>query len=345
MDLLGVSAAGLLLRGGDGGARLVASTSEDVRLLELYQLQVGQGPCLDALCTSAPVTVLDLTGAGERWPEFAPQAVALGYHRVQAVPLQWRGQTIGVCNLFGTSGGTGFATDDLAVTQALAAVATIVVLQRRSMLRQEELTGQLQTALNTRVVIEQAKGVIAERGGLDMDQAYGLLRRHARHHGRKLSEVAHAVAEDTTARDAVLREVGLNGARSEENLECRAGYPGADAYRDAGVPGGLNIPGTASGFGTHTSASNPSGSRKNTLNTGPKSVTTSSHAPRASSRPRISSNATSDAACSPRWSSRPRPNMGTCRWDSALPSTSNTLSSVCGPMLTIDMRRAPSRKS
>src|SRR6476660_2294013 len=170
VQLLEVSAAGLLLADPRGELRVVAASSEAARLLELFQLQNDQGPCLDCFRTGQPVTAADLDAQTHRWPRFAAAARQAGFAAVQALPMRLRDQVIGALNLFqATPGGLGHG--DGRAGQALAEVATIGLLQQRGTRRSETLNEQLQGALNSRVAIEQAKGKLAERAGLDMDQA------------------------------------------------------------------------------------------------------------------------------------------------------------------------------
>jgi GAF domain-containing protein len=191
--LLEVSAAGLLLTDQRGGLRVLASTSEDSRLLELFQLQAERGPCLECITTGAPVLVPDLAASGERWPEFAMEAARRGFASVHAVPMRLRQEVLGALNLFHASPGP-LPKEDLRAAQALADVATIGILQQRTIARGEVVAEQLQTALNSRVVIEQAKGVIAASGKIDMDSAYRHLRGYARNHNLRLTETARSVA-------------------------------------------------------------------------------------------------------------------------------------------------------
>ena len=193
VELLGVTAAGLLLDDQQGHLAVVASSSEETRLLEVFQLQSNEGPCLDCFTSGQPVTSNDLSVDVTRWPTFVPAASAAGFASVAAVPLRLRAQTIGALNLF-HAGVEVVPDDDIQVAQALADVATIGILQRRSTHRGTLLAEQLQHALHSRVVIEQAKGVLAERHGLSMDSAFETLRQHARNHNLKLTDVALAVA-------------------------------------------------------------------------------------------------------------------------------------------------------
>jgi transcriptional regulator with GAF, ATPase, and Fis domain len=187
--LLGVDAGGLLLDDQRGRLSLVASTSEETRLLELFQIQNEQGPCLDCVQTGEVVLSADLEVDRERWPGFVPAALASGFRSVTAVPLRLRNQTIGCLNLFGSTVGL-LAPEDRRLGQAMADVATIGILQQRSVHRNELLAEQLQHALTSRVAIEQAKGVLSERHQLDMNAAFNLLRRYARNNNRRLAELA-----------------------------------------------------------------------------------------------------------------------------------------------------------
>ncbi|AHH98761.1 GAF and ANTAR domain-containing protein [Kutzneria viridogrisea] len=188
--LLDAAAAGLMLSDQRGNLQVLASSSERTRLLELFQIQNNEGPCLDCVRSGEPVLVADLTAATRRWPMFAPLAVADGFVSVAAVPLRLRRETIGALNLFGREPGP-LNDQDAQVARALADTATIGILQERAIRRGEVLTEQLQTALNSRIIIEQAKGVLAYAGDLEMEQAFETLRRYARHQGIRLSEVAH----------------------------------------------------------------------------------------------------------------------------------------------------------
>jgi ANTAR domain/GAF domain len=191
--LLGVDAAGLMLADQRGSLRVIASSSEQARLVEFFQLQHEQGPCLECYRTGAPVSEADVAAAGRRWPSFAPAASAAGFAAVQALPMRLRDEVIGAMNLFMHAPG-GLDERGVRVGQALADVATIGLLHERNFRHQEVLAEQLQGALNSRVAIEQAKGVLAERLGLDMGQAFELLRQRARVQNRRLAELAGAVA-------------------------------------------------------------------------------------------------------------------------------------------------------
>lgn len=196
VGMLGASAAGVLLADRDGELRVMAASDEQVRLLELFQLQNDEGPCLDCFRTGVPVCVPDLSKETARWPRFAVQAQLHGFGAVQALPMRLRDEVVGALNLFRSAPGP-FDPVGTPIAQALADVATISLLQQRSAQRSTVLNEQLQTALNSRVLIEQAKGKLAERHEIDMEQAFTALRRYARAHNRRLSDVARALVDDS----------------------------------------------------------------------------------------------------------------------------------------------------
>jgi GAF domain-containing protein len=193
VHLLNISAAGLLLTDGKDTLRVVAASSERTRLLELFQLQTDQGPCVDCFRTGRPVSVPDLPAAG-RWPRFTAAAAEVGFGSVHALPMRLRAEVIGALNFFDVDPGP-LDEDRLRIGQALADVATIGLLQQRAIHRRDVLTEQLQSALNSRIVIEQAKGVLAERLQVDVADAFTLLRGGARSHDRRLSDLARAIVD------------------------------------------------------------------------------------------------------------------------------------------------------
>ena len=201
--LLDVDEAGLMLADGSGRLVVAASSTEQVRLLELFEVQNDDGPCLDCYASGEPVVVDDLAvDQPPTWPRFGAEATAAGFRSVVALPLRLRNETIGALNLFRAHPGP-LEEGDRSLAQALADVATIGILQERGSSRREVLARQLQEALSSRIVIEQAKGVLAERAGVHVDAAFQLLRGYARSHGLQLSEVARRVV----ARDLELDSV------------------------------------------------------------------------------------------------------------------------------------------
>jgi GAF domain-containing protein len=191
VELLEVDAAGLLLADGRGALQLVAASTEQARLVELFQIQVDQGPCLDCYRTGLPVVVRDISAAyaTARWPRFAAAAAEMGFANVHAIPMRLRDQVIGTLNLFGP-GPDGLDPAVARVARALVDVATIGILQERAAREQELVAGQLQVALNSRVIIEQAKGILAERLQVTPDQAFMAMRQYSRDNNRLLTQLA-----------------------------------------------------------------------------------------------------------------------------------------------------------
>ncbi len=196
------SAVGLMLADHEGNLRFMAASSEDARLLELFQLQNAEGPCLDAFRTGEEVADVVIASAGERWPVFAPHAAELGFAAGHCFPLRLRDTVIGAMNTFRAEP-TPLEDEERRVARALADVATIGLMQERALRRAEELTEQLQFALNSRVVIEQAKGAVARALDIGVDQAFEVIRRYARTHRRRLTEVARETVEDHAALSAL----------------------------------------------------------------------------------------------------------------------------------------------
>ncbi|MDO0934401.1 GAF and ANTAR domain-containing protein [Streptomyces sp. DG2A-72] len=196
VSMLDASAAGVLLADRDGKLRVMAASDEQVRLLELFQLQNDEGPCLECFHTGTQVIVPDLTLEVDRWPRFVTAAHRSGFGAVQALPMRLRDEVVGALNLFRSAPGP-FDPAATLIAQALADVATISLLQQRSIHRSTVLNEQLQTALNSRVLIEQAKGKLAERQSIDMEQAFTTLRGYARAHNRRLSDLARAFIDDS----------------------------------------------------------------------------------------------------------------------------------------------------
>jgi len=206
VELVDVSAAGIMLADGAGRLHHAACSSEQMRLVELFELQVEQGPCFDAFREERAVRSDTPDDAARRWPEFAPQAREGGFAAVTAVPLRLRQDGVGALNLFSTADGA-LDDEDLQIAQALADIATIGILQARLIRDQNVLTNQLETALSSRVGIEQAKGVVAERNTIDVDEAFVLIRRFARNTNRLLSETATGIV-DGSLTDQFLAETG-----------------------------------------------------------------------------------------------------------------------------------------
>ncbi|MGZ0146251.1 GAF and ANTAR domain-containing protein [Kribbella sp. WER1] len=188
-ELLDVSACGILLVDHQGALNLVAASSEQVRLIELVQLQNLQGPCLDTFKTGRPVRYADLRDGGSPWPRFAEAAVDGGYVSVQALPMRLRDTTLGAVNLFSRQTGP-LPEETVVLGQALADAATIGILHQRALARQEVVTEQLQNALNSRILIEQAKGYISHSLAIGVDESFAVLRTYARSTNSRLTDVA-----------------------------------------------------------------------------------------------------------------------------------------------------------
>jgi GAF domain-containing protein len=212
VELAGVSAAGIMLADGGGGLSHVACSSEQMRLVELLELQLEEGPCYDAFRQQAAVRSDTPEDAAVHWPNFAPHAEESGFLAVSAVPLRLRGHALGALNLFSATTGA-LDDDDLVVVQAMADVATIGILQARLIRDQHVLTTQLETALRSRVIIEQAKGVVAARNDMDVDAAFVQLRRFARNTNRLLVDAARGVV-DGSLTDAFVADTPSSRPRS-----------------------------------------------------------------------------------------------------------------------------------
>lgn len=193
VELLGVSAVGLMLTDERDRLQVIAASTERTRLLELFQLQNEEGPCIDCFRSGQALSVADLSEAG-KWPRFTAAAGEAGFTSVHALPMRLRTEVIGALNLFHTEPGA-LDQERQRIGQALADVATIGLLQQRAIQHRDSVTEQLQTALNSRVLIEQAKGALAERLGLEVTEAFALLRSEARSRNQRLSDFAKAVLE------------------------------------------------------------------------------------------------------------------------------------------------------
>lgn len=210
-ELLDAAEAGIMLANTEGGLKVVASSSERARLLELFEIQNQEGPCLESFRSGKPSIANDLETEFDRWPMFAPEATRAGYRSVHALALRCQNQVIGALNLFGTTTGA-FSADDLISAQAMADVATIGILQQRAITEARILAEQLQSALNSRVVIEQAKGVLSERAQIDVDEAFGILRRYARNNNLRLRDVAEAFIEGRV----LMGDLGVSGKTPQQ---------------------------------------------------------------------------------------------------------------------------------
>lgn len=193
-DISGADAVGLVLADHHDTLRFMAASNESGKLLELLQLQVDEGPCLDCYASRAPVVNADLGSADGRWPRFAPAAREAGFQSVHAFPMRLRDTAIGALNLFGRAEAR-FAPEEVRIVQALADVATIALLQERQISDTEALSDQLTHALTSRIAIEQAKGALAQLQGITPTEAFELMRTQARSTQRRLTDVAEDVLD------------------------------------------------------------------------------------------------------------------------------------------------------
>lgn len=198
VELFDVDGAGIMLAAPHGELRVIASSSAEMEFLEVFEVQAEEGPCPDCYRSGTDIVAVDLNDDLERWPTFVPEALGAGFRSAIALPLRLRGTTIGALNLFRHTPGS-LGTDDLAVAQAFADIATIGILQRRAVEDARNVNGQLSAALESRVVIEQAKGMVAERTGRAMGASFELLRDHARRNNVRLADVAKDVIDGALA--------------------------------------------------------------------------------------------------------------------------------------------------
>jgi GAF domain-containing protein len=203
-ELLDATEVGLVIADASGRLHVMASSSERMRILELFEIQSDEGPCLDAFRTGEQVINVKLASANDRWPAFAPRALAEGFTAAHALPMKLRDDVIGALNVFDASG-RHLEPGEIRLAQALADTATIGLLQERAVHRATVLAEQLQTALNTRVVVEQAKGVVAEQMKIDVGEAFELLRGYARRRGARLGNVVRDVVEGRLPASALVQ--------------------------------------------------------------------------------------------------------------------------------------------
>ncbi|MER0429743.1 GAF and ANTAR domain-containing protein [Streptomyces microflavus] len=202
--LLDVATAGVLLGDERGRLQLLAASDENTRMLEVFAARHEQSPCVECYRSGQPVPHIDLTepDALRRWPEFTKAARERGFAAVHAFPLRLRGDVVGALGLFRTTPDP-LGQQDVLLAQAMADMATIAVLQQRTLAQSETERSQLQYALTSRVIVEQAKGVLAERWQVNMDDAFTAMRSYARNHQLRLTEIAKEIAEGTLDTDQI----------------------------------------------------------------------------------------------------------------------------------------------
>ncbi|HWE54852.1 MAG TPA: GAF and ANTAR domain-containing protein [Acidimicrobiales bacterium] len=202
VELFDASAAGLLISDTSGRLRVIASSSEQLRTVELFELQASEGPCLECFLSGQPVINMDLSVAGSRWERFGPVALGAGFRSVHALPVRLRQEVVGALNLFRTTAGP-IEPFDVAAAQALADATAIAIVQQRTLTDSRLLASQLSAALESRVVIEQAKGMVAERTGLTIGDAFIRLRAYARANNERLTAVCRSIVEGRIGADAL----------------------------------------------------------------------------------------------------------------------------------------------
>ncbi len=244
--ILDIASAGLLLADRQGVLQVVGASTERTRDLELFVLQGAEGPCLDCYRTGVAVSVPDLAAAATRWPSFAPVAVAAGFASVHAVPMRLRDATIGVLGLFGTRVGA-LSEEDLSLARALADVASVALVTGRAAEDRTTLAEQLQAAMDSRVLIEQAKGLLAHAGGLEIDQAFAALRSYSRDHNLKLTDVAHALVSRQLLPEQILRSRQIQpcGRRSAKDGRAHSAPIGDGSRRSGPRPAASTASGPA----------------------------------------------------------------------------------------------------
>ncbi|WP_347757409.1 GAF and ANTAR domain-containing protein [Agrococcus sp. ProA11] len=223
IGLLDVQASGLLLKNAHGELELVASTSEAAAFVEIMQLNADAGPCVESLRTGETITLADVTQAPPAWEQFQAAALQHGFCAAHAVPLRAQADTIGAIGLFREQTGE-LSRADAAAAGALASLAALGILQERTMRSSSVVAAQLQRALDSRVIIEQAKGVLAASADVDIEEAFRILRRHARSSNRKL----HEIAREVVARTLRLTASAAGAARSAAAPSVDGGAPQGD---------------------------------------------------------------------------------------------------------------------
>ena len=206
VEILGTDAGGLMLADSDGHLQLMTSTSESADLVEVMQLAAYAGPCIDCFATGTAVSVPDIEHSDDRWPAFQKAALEQGFRSIHATPMKLRDQVIGTMNLFGRTS-TQMSARDAAVAQALADVATIGILQERLIREGHIVAEQLHTALDSRIIIEQAKGMIAHSLSVGMPDAFTVLRTYARNNNFTIRAVAEELSNRTLTVNALISNI------------------------------------------------------------------------------------------------------------------------------------------
>lgn len=212
-ELIGADAAGLMLDDQRGRLRVLLASSEETHLLELLELQTSEGPCLESIRTGQAVAVPSLAEREDEWPQFVAMAREQGITGAYAFPMTLRDTVIGAMNLFCVADRV-LSPEEQQLGRVLTSLTTIGIINHRTLREREVLAEQLQGALNSRVVIEQAKGVIAERATVGIGEAFEMLRAAARSTRRPLVDVAREVASGELS-PVILAEADTAGPQDD----------------------------------------------------------------------------------------------------------------------------------
>jgi GAF domain-containing protein len=210
-EILDTDAGGLMLMNADGQLQLMTSTGEGADFVEVMQLNADSGPCIDCFTTGAAISVPNIQSSGGKWPAFQKAAMQYGFHSAHATPMRLRGQIIGTMNLFRTKRGA-LSGRDAAVAQALTDVATIGILHEHIAREGAILAEQLHHALDSRIFIEQAKGMVSHSRSIPMDDAFTVLRTHARNNNLTIRSVAEGVCARTMSVQSIIPGTGITAA-------------------------------------------------------------------------------------------------------------------------------------
>jgi len=214
VELLGVHAAVLMLPDERGQLRVMAGSSGQAHLLALFELKTGEGPSLGCYRAGRPVSDTNLDRPDPRWPRFSDRARRDGFASMHALPLRQHEDIIGVLGLLSTAAGP-ISDGDARIMQALARLATVTVLRQRTIQHLQVIVEQLQSALSSRVLVEQAKGVVAERFKIDMSMAFETLRNHARRTNLRLSDLAQCVVDGAVEADQLAPPLAVPASRAQ----------------------------------------------------------------------------------------------------------------------------------
>jgi GAF domain-containing protein len=192
-EVLALTGSGVSLES-DGRLAFITALDEQIARVEQVQERTQEGPCVDCFRGGNPVVVPDLEAEGARWAQYADAALQAGLRATAGVPMTLEGRSIGALNLY-SSEPREWPDEDVAAAQVLADLATAFLVNASKLRQQEELAAQLAGALESRVLIEQAKGVVSASAHVSVDEAFRRMRSWARNHNLPLPSVAQDVVE------------------------------------------------------------------------------------------------------------------------------------------------------